>query len=188
MSTQDHVPLSEATIADLKAFAIANGLEFKPGHKTNDLRGIIEAALPGTTSIPRAPETDQDATPAIAKKNEEATVIAAAPSPNGIPEVPMCELQVHQQKGEQPVVQVAVNGRNFVIERGKTVRVPYYVEQALRNAVEIKYTQVQNNPRDKPEMVATESPIYPYQVTELPTKAEIAAYEAAVADIFAPNA
>lgn len=60
-------------------------------------------------------------------------------------------------------VPVIVNGRRFDIRRGHRVRVPLYVVEVLRNAVETRHFRSDPDDLDSP-MVARGVPSYPYQI------------------------
>jgi hypothetical protein len=60
---------------------------------------------------------------------------------------------------------VAVNGRTYLIKRGETVRVPYGVYSALKDAVERKYETIHDPKTNTRELVSREVQAYPVQVT-----------------------
>lgn len=68
-------------------------------------------------------------------------------------------------------VPVGVNGVAFQIKTGVPVDVPYRVYEALNNAVREEITH-----DDQGEVVSANVHAYPFNVTEMPSKAEIAAW------------
>ncbi|MBH8578791.1 hypothetical protein [Bisbaumannia pacifica] len=134
----------------LEAMANDLGVQFKANIGDDSLRARIKqqlgqpadneggAAAGSAGPTPdNAASTDQ-AAPGESKRTKRFKIIVAT----------------HDQD-KQPV-QVGVNGRNYVIERGKEVAVPESVVEVLRNAVQAQY--------DPKTMEETKVMAYPFQV------------------------
>lgn len=122
---------------ELEAAAADLGVKFQANTKDDTLRKNIKEKLGEAPAPDDAKRTDQ-AAPGEAKKAKRFRIIVAT----------------HDQD-KQPV-QVGVNGRNYVIERGKEVTVPASVVEVLRNAVQHQY--------DPKTMEETRVMAYPFQV------------------------
>lgn len=185
------IAIGEASIQDLRAFAEARGLDLPVPANANQVRSKILAAFPETIEIPVAgsqEQTTEQATTATAQAATAQAVEAEPAAPaDATPTVPRCKIRLQAVKDGPKNVNVSVNGKTYLMNVGVDIDVPYYVELALRNAEETRFELHQENPRDKPDMVAVTSFAFPYTVLESANKAEIAAWEAWSNDKFAPE-
>lgn len=136
---------------ELSAFARNElGLAFPPNLSESRLRERVREKLaelaPPAAPKPRAPVV-QDVVPLKDLPREQTVVISIAEG---------------DERAVNPVP-VIVNGRRFDIRRGHRVRVPLYVLEVLRNAVETRYFRQDPDDLESP-MVARSVPSYPYQV------------------------
>lgn len=184
------VPITNATYGELRSFAEARGLEVKQPSNANQVRSKILAAFPDTTDVPAIEDGPEQAAPPPAPTQAAEPEAAASAEPfaaAGRPSVPRCKIMLQSTKDGPKNVDVSINGKTYLMNVGAEVSVPYYVELALRNAKETSYELHQENARDRPEMVPTDSLLYPYSVLEPADKAEIAAWEAYSQNKFAPE-
>lgn len=136
---------------ELMAFARDElGLGFPANLSEDKLRERVRAKLaelaPPETPRPRAPVV-QDVVPLKDLPRSQTAVISIAEG---------------DERAVNPVP-VIVNGRRFDIRRGHRVRVPLYVVEVLRNAVETRHFRSDPDDLESP-MVARSVPSYPYQV------------------------
>lgn len=119
----DSISTADMTREQLELTATELGVKFQANAGDDTLRARIDEAL---GNLPAGPSTKQDDGKKPAAKSKK----AAAKKRKII-------VQTHDQD-KQPV-QVGVNGRMHVIERGKEVVVPASVVEVLRNAVQDIY-------------------------------------------------
>lgn len=122
---------------ELDAAAADLGVTYPANAKDDTLRKAIKAKL-GEAPAPDDAKATRDSAPGESKKARRFKIIVAT----------------HDQD-KQPV-QVGVNGRNYVIQRGKEVTVPESVVEVLRNAVQHQF--------DPKTMEETKVMAYPFQV------------------------
>ncbi|QJQ93916.1 MULTISPECIES: hypothetical protein [Halomonadaceae] len=128
---------AEMTREQLEATANDLGVKFQANTGDDTLRGRINEALGNPEPGPTKPD-QEPAKPAAKAKAKQYKIIVST----------------HDQD-KQPV-QVGVNGRMYVIERGKEVTVPAAVVEVLRNAVQDIY--------DPKTMKKSHVSSYPFQV------------------------
>jgi len=124
--------------AELEAAAADLGVKYRADVKDDTLRAKIKEQLGEAAPAPDNAKTPDQAAPGESAKAKRFKIIVAT----------------HDQD-KQPV-QVGVNGRNYVIERGKEVTVPESVVEVLRNAIQHQY--------DPKTMQETKVTAYPFQV------------------------
>lgn len=121
---------------ELEAAAADLGIKVQANTKDETLRMNIKEKL-GDAQPPGTTNANSDTAPSESKKARRFEIIVST----------------HDQD-KQPV-QVGVNGRSYVIERGKKVIVPESVVEVLNNAVQHQY--------DPKTMEETRVMAYPFQ-------------------------
>ncbi|WP_043530470.1 hypothetical protein [Litchfieldella xinjiangensis] len=139
MSDSTPINTAEMTREQLEATANDLGVKFQSNIGDDTLRSRIDEALgtPNPTGSATKPANEQPKGSAQQTKPAKRKIIVAT----------------HDQD-KQPV-QVFVNGRSYIIERGKEVVVPVSVVEVLRNAVQDVY--------DPKTMKKSHVMAYPYQ-------------------------
>lgn len=122
--------------AELEQAASDLGVKFQSNTSDDKLRSRINEHLGSPT--PDEAKSSGQAAPGESKKAKRYRLIVAT-----------------NEQDKQPV-QIGVNGRNYVIERGKEVVVPESVVEVLRNAVQHQY--------DPHTMEEIKVMAYPFQV------------------------
>lgn len=143
--------IDTADRSTLEQVAEDAGIKYQANTGDDTLRKRIKEALgeiePGD-GITGAPTPQNSATPTSADENK-----AEAPGEKAKAKRYRVIVATHDQD-KQPV-QVGVNGRTYVIERGKEVVVPESVVEVLTNAVQHQY--------DPATMKETRVMAYPFQ-------------------------
>jgi hypothetical protein len=147
------VAIADATGPQLRAFAGSHlGIEFGQFDKVADIRAKVRQAWDkDTIPVPEDPpaagatagpgvDPEQAAKPA---KPEKVKIIIAATEEAG---------------GDEPV-QVSVNGRAMLIQRGEEVEIPYPYFEVLQNAVMYRYEPLKDGGIGRPRSVQ----MYPFQ-------------------------
>lgn len=155
MSDEKHVPLTDATEDQLRAFAQSHlGVEFahnaKPASMIARIRTMWDKdAIPVQEEAPPAParvihpEGGEVPAPAPAKTRRVRILIAQEEGPMGSDPVP-----------------VGVNGRLMLVPRGEEVSIPEPYFEVLRNAVTLRYDPQDGGGMKPPRQV----PLYPMNV------------------------
>lgn len=163
---RERVPISSASLAQLRSFAKELGVAISPtmprhvitkklaeeGHWTNDHILIEDAATTLGT---------------------EAKVAA------GAMKEPMVELTLPNQEGPggKQALPVAVNGVCILIPRNKRVKVKLRYFSALEIAIGTTLSMEMNEANGKEETIATDAPAYPVTMHRMPSDEEIAKWK-----------
>lgn len=91
-----------------------------------------------------------------------------------------------REKGGNRDVQVPVGGVVFLIRRDAWTPAPYRVYEALNNAVERTFEQIQARPNEPAEIVARDNFSYSFSTRNGPDEAELAAWRARTSGTFNP--
>ncbi|WP_017182280.1 hypothetical protein [Sphingobium xenophagum] len=184
MSDTVSIPLDQARNKALFHYAaVVLGLEVSSGANDTTLRSKILAAAPDTTEIKVPANVAGPAAPATVAP---IAAVENADKPRKLTshfrDDPRVELTVmgSADKTRAKDVQIAVNGDVVIIQRGKTVDIPYRHFLALRDAVETigRETDEINPVTGLPIIEWVDQPSYPFSVSKMPSEAEIAAYHA----------
>jgi hypothetical protein len=132
------VPLKQATIAQLTAFATeVLNISLEPGLKQPQIVARIKAVAPEISDItlPGQPGSpDHDATPDAPKAP---AAVGSRPRPGRT----RILIQAREDMGGDRPLFVSVNGSGMLIPRGEAVDVPDPYAEVLKNAVEVHYEQ-----------------------------------------------
>jgi len=171
--TMKQKPIDEATPAELKDFAMIKGLDVHDNLKDRKrLIALIRTVHTGEmidvreNSQPAPLQAGSTETAGTKKSKGTFDVKNNYSTPGdfkGLPKVKVNIAKSEQAGGDRHVF-LAVNGAEFLVQRGEPVDIPYPVYEALKNAVEWKYFQDQ----ETREMKKVEVPRYPFQVLSIP--------------------
>jgi len=199
MTDTKRIPIEEADLATLKAFAeLTLGIEVKTGTNAKQLRGQIQQAMPGVTDVPALAEKpvstwgdpmgkpDMQAAAARraaehAAKVEEAARNYSIHLPQNDPKV---EVMFHRTADKTRTREITISSNGYVCryQRGVRVAIPYRVYLAARDAVEMQAVDTDEiNPiTNLPFKEWQEVFSYPMDVYAMPSPEEIAAWHEAV--------
>lgn len=179
MSNMKTVSLNDATLDQLKEFATNTlGLEYHTSANKVHMLAMIRNVH------------DQDSISVVDAEDEaplagQPVDMAARPAPGGKPSGlksasdPRVTIMIplSEKEGGDRHIEVLVNGRNILLPRGKDITIPYRYYEALNNAVKTEYRQDPNDPDH--EVKSREVPSYPFQVKQMPSEEEVAAWKRA---------
>lgn len=172
------IALTDATRPQLFQFAtVTLGLEIPNTANSAGIIGRIAAADPNITEFEieeaeAAPVKESVGNVAKPAAMEGKLTTHYSDDPKVLVMIP----SVHGKGGDRDV-QIAHNGDIWLMKRDQEVALPYRAFIALKDAREMDYRQTEALPGKPAEMISREVPSYSYQVSELPSKAEIAAWE-----------
>jgi hypothetical protein len=155
------VPLADATLAQLRAFALTHLQLDVPKTANRDmLIGKISQAW-DKPEIPVAAET-LEAKPE-GKAPRPANKKQADPTDTDSKKDPMIRIYINisETKGGSDPIPVGVNGRVMLVPRGKEIDVPSRYVHALKNAKTLVYG---NDEKGRFDPTPREVPAYPFQV------------------------
>lgn len=199
MTDTKRIPIEEADLATLKAFAeLTLGIEVKTGTNAKQLRGQIQQAMPGVTDVPALAEKpvstwgDPMAKPDMqaaaarraaehAAKVEEAARNYSIHLPQNDPKVTV-EFHRTADKSRAPDVTIGCDGYVCRYQRGKRVDIPYRIYLVAKDAIEKQAVDTDEiNPiTNLPYKEWVDVPSYPMMVHAMPSAEEIAAWHAVV--------
>lgn len=207
METTQQIPIDEADLATLKAYAeLSLGIEVKDGTNAKHVRAKILAAAPTLTHVPALAPAQPGATVATVAAVPAANPAAAEEfhvsdarnferpkyslnHPNLDPKVRM-RFHKTADKIRAREVTLSVNGFVCRYQRGQVVNVPYRIYLAAENAKEMASIETDEiNPITNDPIMGWE-PVYsyPFEVLLMPSDEEIAAWHVATRDGFAERA
>lgn len=172
-------PASEAAYNDLMKFAAENGLDVKVGRtKLDEVRDLVVNAygpdypIPGATrpepeQVVVTPAVEGDTLSADYRHDPKVTVnIASDPLNGGKHAFPIC-----------------VNGDQILVKRDTDVAIPYRHFVALKNARETTMRQEFDAAHQKYTTIETEQYAVRFSVIDMPSQAEITAFEERTKDL-----
>lgn len=116
----DSVNIDNMSREQMLGLADDMGIRVSGNAKDDTIRAKLKEQL-GEAPAPDIAESSAAAAPGESKKSKR------------------FDITVHTDKDDKQPVQVGVNGRTYVITRGKKVTVPESVIEVLNNAVQVQY-------------------------------------------------
>lgn len=176
--------LDEATPEQLRYFASAFLGIPTEGLSDADVRARIMTAHEGETIYVRVGEDDHvqaGSPPPDVEKREDRTGIVGSLGHDD----PKVKVTLHAEERDGVVnnrhKEVGVNGVVWLLKRGESITIPYRVFEALKNAE--RHVITHDSEGNVREQVVKSTP---YNVDQMPSEAEIAAWHARVDDQFVP--
>lgn len=176
MKTQ--LPIAEASLAQLKAFAETMQLDL--GRANTEAK--VRAVLAGAWSENYIVVDDEQANAEQAIRAKPLTQKVAGPAGSNDPIVVLKIAKTAYPGGKDPIP-VSVNGRALVLQRDMQIELPYRFYEALQKAIRQEVSQDVNTG----EITVDDVTNYPIQPISFPTAAEIAAWEEATNDEVFPD-
>lgn len=164
-------PIDEATVPELREFAMIKGLEAPDSLNRKQLISLIRTVHTGENIDVVVKDGEEPLQAGAMKapaagKAKKFDVSESCTKPGDFKNLPRVTVIIAKsdQAGGDRHVFLAVNGVEFHVARGEPVDIPYPVYQALKSAVEWRYFQDQ----ETREMKMVEVPRWPYQVVSVP--------------------
>lgn len=173
--TTKTVSLNEASYNDLMQFAKSRDLEIARGLKQHELLALVNAAFPGLTTIEiedrsaaasAEPASNVGQLTSHYRDDPKVTVMVQSDEATGKHHLPLC-----------------VNEDHILVQRDAEVAIPYRHFLALKNMVEEVQSQVFDPVNMKYNVVSHNRKAINFSVSDMPSAAEIAAWEKRTADI-----
>ena len=183
------IHINDATVAQLRTFAEeVLGLDVRAQDTRKSLQakiGVVhvgdEIELPDhTTATFEAVPTDAGTAPEQMRAATAKSV--SAKSGRGDPLVRLVVHENESEEGKRPVF-VAVNGTGMLIPRGREVEIPYRYYLVLRDTIVSSFRQDMESAEK--EMRESRQPVYPFNVTRLPSQEEVDAWKRATGKLLA---
>lgn len=185
----------EATPAEIKAFAINFlGLDIDPGADDAAIFASVQQAHPGETIFVPLDDADQ---PVIDQAGDPPPRVEGSTQPEhgaqrqGLAgslgrDDPKVTILIHNEERDGEVYsrdkEVGVNGRVWLLQRGKEITIPYRVFLALESAVKDSIT----HNKSTGEVISTKVKSVPYNAINRPSSEEIDAWHKRVDQQFCP--
>lgn len=171
------IPLTDGTLPQLRHFAsVTLGLEIPPTANTPTILAKIKAVQPDLTEF--------DAPDVIGARNEGDNTPKRADLKgqlsthyNDDPKATILIPSTRDKCGDWDVP-VCVNGDQVLVQRDKEVEVPYRFVNALRDALEQQIDQTPARPGQPAIITSRMVHSYPFQLLDMPSKADIAEWSA----------
>lgn len=192
------ITIADATPAQRRQF-VTQFLNLDLGADASDdqVLAAIKRAQPNSDVIFALDEPEEEQKPAVAPPRSEADPIPeellrpeeragrqagslGKDDPRWLINIPIVETE--DGSGSRDVI-LGVNGRGWQLKRGHDINIPHRVKVALDNAVQTIIRHERDGQGDVNE-VRHRAKRFPYQVLEMPTKAEIEAWDKRVGPQF----
>lgn len=177
------ITIADATYADLKDYAESNGLEVGIRMPPPALRKLIRTAFPTLTHIevddndPRFDmEPDEPVVEVVAKPRDRLT--------DAYRDDPKVTVMIQSDdltgKHHLPLM---VNGDHILVQRDVPISIPMRFFRALESMVEETYSQKWDRAEMRNEIITTQRRSIQYSVIDMPSQAEIIAWQERTKDI-----